>query len=151
MNVLMGVSRFRATVQTSLWTKFHKVRVLGRGSFGTAILCTRRHDSSPVVLKQLDLQSMSATDRKSAVKEAELLSILKHENIVTYFGCHSCEGQLFIEMEYCEMGTLADFLYGRSKPLLEVDVLSIFRQIASALSYLEDMSILHRSVSIVSQ
>lgn len=136
--------RFRPTVHSSLWSKFEKLDVVGSGSFGTALLCKRKSDACLIVLKQVDLQSMSASDRKSAVKEAELLSILKHENIVTYYGCHSCDGQLFIEMEYCEMGTLAHFLNRVTKPLDELDVLSIFRQIACALSYLDEMNILHR-------
>ena len=126
--VLQPASRFRPTVRSSLWDNFEKLDVVGKGSFGTALLCKRRSDACLIVLKQVDLQRISVSDRKSAVKEAELLSILKHENIVTYYGCHTCDGHLFIEMEYCEMGTLAHFLIRVSRPLAELDALSIFRR-----------------------
>lgn len=132
---------------TGIWTEFERLHVVGKGSFGTAILCRRKCDSSLIVLKQVELRSMKAAQRKSAVKEAQLLSILRHDNIVTYYGSQLHDGQLFIEMEFCSEGTLARYLSRLSKPLAELDVLSIFRQIVSALAYLDDMNILHRSVA----
>lgn len=130
-----------------LWRDFERLHVVGKGSFGTAILCRRKCDNNLIVLKQVDLRNMKAGDRKSAVKEAQLLSILKHENIVTYFSSRVHDGQLFIEMEFCSEGTLDNFLARLSKRLPELDVLSIFRQIVCALVYLDDMNILHRFVS----
>ena len=89
---------------------------------------------------------MSASDRKSAVKEAEILSNLNHPNIVSYFGSYFHAGQLLIEMEYCEGGTLCLFLSRLSGLLLEKEILAIFRQVICALIYLDDMNILHRDL-----
>ena len=130
----------------TVWSHFDRLHVVGKGSFGTAILCRRRSDGCLIVLKQLDVRCMSESERRNAAKEAQLLSILKHENIVSYFGCHSSEGYLFIEMEYCDQGTLAQFLARLSKPLQELDALSIFRQVACALVYLDDMNVIHRDL-----
>ena len=125
---------------------YEKLAIVGKGSFGTAILCRRRRHGDLIILKHIDLQAMSPEERKSAAREAQLLSEIRHENIVQYFDCHYFDGQLYIEMEYCEAGTLCNFLSKQSRPLLELDVLSIFKQIASALAYLEEKRILHRLV-----
>ena len=89
---------------------------------------------------------MTASDRRNAVKEADLLAILNHPNIVAYFGSYLCGGQLLIEMEFCEGGTLCLFLTRLENPLPEKEILGLFRQVISALSYLDDMNILHRDL-----
>lgn len=129
-----------------VWNNFEQISVVGKGSFGTAILCRRKKDDKLVILKEINLSNLNAFERRNAKKEADLLSILHHINIVSYFGCYGSYCQLLIEMEYCEDGTLATFLSRQKHPLLETDILSVFRQIACALEYLDDKNILHRDL-----
>lgn len=136
----------RGSTNSLVWDNFEQVGIVGKGSFGTAILCRRKKDQQLVILKEVNLQDLSVSQRPNARREAELLSILNHPNIVAYFGCYNNHCQILIEMEYCEGGTLAQFLSRQKQPLLETDILSIFRQIASALEYLDDKNILHRDL-----
>lgn len=132
------------------WSLFERLAIVGKGGFGIAILCRRRLDRKLVVVKEIDLNTMSAMERKSAVKEADLLSILNHPNIVSYFGSYTIEGTLLIEMEFCSGGSLSSFLSRMRdtgiQPLLEEDILVLFRQIMCALTYLDDKNILHRDL-----
>lgn len=54
------------------------------------------------------------------------------------------DGALMIEMEYADSGTLAQLLSRRSTRLSEYDILVLFEQIASAISYMHQHNILHR-------
>ena len=99
-----------------------------------------------MVLKEIDLNDMPAADRRSAVKEADLLGMLKHDNIVSYFGSYLFGGKLLIEMEFCDGGSLEKFLSRLHSSLPEKEILGIFRQIMSALVYLDYMNILHRDL-----
>lgn len=120
--------------------------IIMTGAFGTATLYRRKADSSLVIMKEIEMQEMSADDRRIALKEAQILSILHHPSIVQFFNAYEFQGRLLIEMEYCEDGTLADFLSCLLRPLPEVKILLIFQQIASALSYLSEKKILHRDI-----
>lgn len=107
-------------------------------------LYQNKHDKTLVAFKEIDLQNMSGSDRKKAMGEVQVLSMLNHPNIVTYYKSYEYDGRLLIEMEYCENGSLADFLSQQKSHLSEKIILKMFSQIASALCYLEQKNILHR-------
>ena len=54
-----------------------------------------------VVCKEVNLSRASEKERSDAEKEVEILSLLNHTNIVTFFNHYIDGTSLFIEMEYC--------------------------------------------------
>lgn len=87
------------------------------------------------VIKKLNLITSSKRERRAAEQEAQLLSQLRHPNIVTYR--ESWEGddcQLYIAMGFCEGGDLYHRLKQQKGELLpERQVVEWFVQIAMAL------------------
>ena len=51
-----------------------------------AILCKRRHDNVPVVVKELFGGEMTEEERRTSLNEIQVLSMLKHPNIIAYVG-----------------------------------------------------------------
>ncbi len=45
-------------------------KVLGKGSFGSAILCTKKSDGKQVVIKEIDISRMPPAERVSSKQEA---------------------------------------------------------------------------------
>lgn len=103
-----------------------------------------------VALKKLNIESLtSESNRKvleQAINEIKILSILKHENIINYYGSFTRKNRLYIETEYADAGTLADFLASLSTPLEEIEILVLFVQIVSAVVYLHQQNIIHRDI-----
>ncbi|XP_051529009.1 serine/threonine-protein kinase Nek4-like isoform X2 [Myxocyprinus asiaticus] len=124
------------------------VRVVGKGSYGEVNLVRHKSDRKQYVIKKLNLRTSSKRERRSAEQEAQLLSQLKHPNIVTYR--ESWEGedcQLYIVMGFCEGGDLYHRLkQQKGELLLEKQVVEWFVQIAMALQYLHEKHILHRDL-----
>lgn len=91
--------------------------------------------SPQYVIKKLNLITSSKRERRAAEQEAQLLSQLRHPNIVTYR--ESWEGddcQLYIVMGFCEGGDLYHRLKQQKGELLpERQVVEWFVQIAMAL------------------
>ncbi|XP_072317974.1 serine/threonine-protein kinase Nek4 [Eucyclogobius newberryi] len=124
------------------------VKVVGRGSYGEVHLVKRKTDRKQYVIKKLNLKTSSRRERRSAEQEAQLLSQLRHPNIVTYR--ESWEGDdclLFIVMGFCEGGDLYHRLKQQKGELLpERQVVEWFVQIAMALQYLHERNVLHRDL-----
>ncbi|NXA20751.1 NEK4 kinase, partial [Ibidorhyncha struthersii] len=124
------------------------LRAVGKGSYGEVSLVRHRQDSKQYVIKKLNLKNASNRERKAAEQEAQLLSRLKHPNIVTYRESWQGEdGLLYIVMGFCEGGDLYHKLKEQKGKLLpENQVVEWFVQIAMALQYLHEKHILHRDL-----
>ncbi|XP_056250928.1 serine/threonine-protein kinase Nek4 isoform X1 [Seriola aureovittata] len=124
------------------------IRVVGKGSYGEVNLVKHKSDRKQYVIKKLNLTTSSKRERRAAEQEAQLLSQLRHPNIVTYR--ESWEGddrQLYIVMGFCEGGDLYHRLKQQKGELLpERQVVEWFVQIAMALQYLHERNILHRDL-----
>ncbi|XP_039291081.1 LOW QUALITY PROTEIN: serine/threonine-protein kinase Nek8 [Nilaparvata lugens] len=125
---------------------YKKIRMVGKGAFGTAILYERDKDNRLVVIKEINMTELTASERQMALNEVQVLSLLTHPNIIRYLGSFEVDGVLMIEMEYADGGTLAQFIAQQSKQLSERDALIFFRQICSAIAHMHQHNILHRDL-----
>ncbi|KAM8930963.1 serine/threonine-protein kinase Nek4 [Pelodytes ibericus] len=124
------------------------IKSVGKGSYGEVSLAQHRGESRQYVIKKLNLQNAPRRERRAAEQEAQLLSRLKHPNIVAYKeSWEGDNGLLYIVMGYCEGGDLYRKLKDRKGKLLaENQVVDWFVQIAMALQYLHDEHIMHRDL-----
>lgn len=126
---------------------YEKIRVVGRGAFGTVYLCRRQSDHKLVIIKQIPVQQMTREERQSALNEAKVLSMLEHPNIIEYYENFLEDKALMIVMEYAEGGTLFDYLQQRGNSLLDEDeVLYLITQILLSLQHVHSKQILHRDL-----
>jgi serine/threonine protein kinase len=64
--------------------RYRRVKVLGKGSFGTATLVTRAgNPAEKYVVKEVDISKMPKDEREAALQEAKLLASMRHPNIVS--------------------------------------------------------------------
>lgn len=64
-------------------TKYKRLKELGRGGYGAAILaCDRKDKRKRYVVKEVRLADMSAAEIAAAHREADFLAQLDHANIV---------------------------------------------------------------------
>ncbi|ESO90142.1 hypothetical protein LOTGIDRAFT_123903 [Lottia gigantea] len=81
-------------------TSYILIRVLGKGAFGEAVLYKKTEDNSLVVWKEINLSNCGDKERRDSQNEIDILSLMDHANIVSYYN-HFIDGDtLFIEMEY---------------------------------------------------
>ncbi|XP_030370353.1 serine/threonine-protein kinase Nek8 [Scaptodrosophila lebanonensis] len=129
-------------------TNYDKVKVVGQGSFGIAILYRRKSDGHHIVFKQILLNDLTPPGRDLAMNEVDVFSKLHHPNIVSYLGSFIKDNTLLIEMEYADGGTLAHIIAERQgrTHFPERYIIAVFEQISSAINYMHSENILHRDL-----
>lgn len=122
---------------------------IGRGSFGKVYLIESKQTGIQYVLKQIDLNKMDKKQVKTASKEVEVLSKLKHSHIVRYKESYEAADRLNIIMEYCENGDLHKKIKQKrikNECFSDDEILDYFVQISLALEYIHELKILHRDL-----
>ncbi|KAL8563423.1 hypothetical protein ACOMHN_051367 [Nucella lapillus] len=125
-----------------------KKDMLGKGAFAIVYKGYVKKDPSiPVAVKFItkkDLHKNSDLLTKE-IKVLRELSIHKHENLVALMDVMEREYTVFLMLEFCNGGDLADYLL--NKGTLSEDALSSFmQQIASALKALYEKDVMHRDI-----
>eukprot|EP00920_Eleutheroschizon_duboscqi_P025410 GHVT01062572.1.p1 GENE.GHVT01062572.1~~GHVT01062572.1.p1 ORF type:complete len:282 (+),score=19.50 GHVT01062572.1:604-1449(+) len=129
---------------------YKKIKEIGQGSFGKAIMVEDADTRKNYVMKVINMGAMDKKTQDSTLNEAKILASMKpHPYIVQYHQSYIHEKQLCIIMQYCGGGEL----YGRIKTqrkkkvfLSEDVVCRWFTQLALGLKYLHEKHILHRDL-----
>lgn len=122
--------------------------LIGHGAF--AVVYKGRVKTAPT-----DVVAIKAITKKNLAKSQNLLSkeikILKeltelhHDNVVALLDCKETPHHVYLVMEYCNGGDLADYL--NAKGTLSEDTIKRFlRQLAGAMSAMTSKGIVHRDL-----
>ncbi|CBH14960.1 protein kinase, putative [Trypanosoma brucei gambiense DAL972] len=126
---------------------YTQLRVLGKGSFGSAWLVQRRSDRVKFVAKEVRLAGLRPAERDSAKREIDLLRTLHHPNITRYVDHFEHRGALYIVMEYADGGDLYSAIRNRrGTRFSEKVILHYFSQLCLAMLHLHEKHILHRDL-----
>ncbi|KAF0023428.1 hypothetical protein F2P81_024058 [Scophthalmus maximus] len=125
--------------------EYSRKDLVGHGAF--AVVFKGRHRKKTdweVAIKCINKKNLS----KSQIllgKEIKILKELQHENIVALYDVQETPNSVFLVMEYCNGGDLADYL--QAKGTLREETLRIFlQQIAAAMRILNNKGIIHRDL-----
>lgn len=93
---------------------------LGRGGFGVVFRARRLSDGVPVAIKVLlPRVAVKPVEMEKFLREMTITAQLRHPNIVKLYDQGHCEGIPYFIMEYCDGGSLWDFIrqHGGKVPL----------------------------------
>ncbi|KAG8384104.1 hypothetical protein BUALT_Bualt04G0083300 [Buddleja alternifolia] len=142
-----GVQVFDYTELEEATNKFDPSRELGDGGFGTVYYGVLP-DGRVVAVKRLYENNFKRVEQ--FMNEVEILTRLRHQNLVLLYGCTSKRSRgLLLVYEYIPNGTVADHLHGKraKSGLLSWPIrLNIAIETADALAYLHKSDIIHRDV-----
>ncbi|MEL6896471.1 MAG: serine/threonine-protein kinase, partial [Planctomycetota bacterium] len=119
---------------------------LGVGTVGTIFAALDTVNERRVAIKELHPNvSRDELIRSRFKREMTILSRLQHPNIIRYHGSGDAGGKLFYVMELVEGGSVKELIHS-SDQLAWPMVVSISRQICSALQFAHNHGIIHRDL-----
>lgn len=124
---------------------YRPIQLLGKGGNASAFLAENEQTQEQVVLKIMSLENVDETDVIRFTQEFEIMSETDHPHIGKIHGQGFDENVMFMIMEYLSGGSLKDKL-PKIKEQEDRELLTIVRQIASALGQTHEAGIIHRDV-----
>lgn len=128
---------------------FECEKVLGRGSYGTAMLVTEKREGNRRVIKEINLATMPKKAQREAQMEAGFLRSLSHVNITAYYDAFVEGTKLCIVMEYADNGDLSKAVKEKKAEgsfFDQAQSLVIFTQCVLALRLIHSRHVLHRDL-----
>jgi len=125
---------------------FELERKLGVGGMGVVYLATYLKNGRRMAVKVL-APEMSSDQRlvRRFLREMAILSKLRHDNIVRYYGGGKDKTQHFYAMEFMDGGSMEQLLKKKGRFTWE-ETIDQARQIALALEYAHNHGIIHRDL-----
>ncbi|KAG8366463.1 hypothetical protein BUALT_Bualt17G0082600 [Buddleja alternifolia] len=126
-------------------TKYELLHELGKGSYGAVYKARDLRTSEMVAVKVISL-SEGEEGYEEIRGEIEMLQQCSHPNVVRYLGSYQGEEYLWIVMEYCGGGSVADLMNVTDEALEENQIAFICREALKGLSYLHSIFKVHRDI-----
>lgn len=154
------VLRNKYTLDDRFSNDFEDIEEIGSGGFGQVFKAKHRIDGKTYAIKRVKYNTTKAK------REVQALAELNHANIVQYRVCwegedydydpeNSINGDtsryktrcLFIQMEFCNKGTLEQWLENRNRSQEDKAlVLELFEQIVTGVDYIHSKGLIHRDL-----
>lgn len=126
---------------------FEKIRVIGKGGFGTVVELLHKPSGLNLAGKMLSKEMVSRATKESLKKEIELMKKIRTPYTISYYGNVEFEGDQTLLMEFCKCGSLRDIMDDNKTPLNEIQIKCVMHDLLNALKRLhKDFAIIHRDI-----
>ncbi|KAL4217701.1 Serine/threonine-protein kinase 3 [Mactra antiquata] len=115
---------------------------LGEGSYGSVFKSLHKESGQVLAIKQVPVD----TDLQEIIKEISIMQQCDSPYIVKYYGSYFKNTDLWIVMEYCGAGSVADIMRLRNKVLNEEEIATILYYTLKGLEYLHSKRKIHRDI-----
>ena len=132
---------------TNVTMRWQQGQFVGGGTFGSVYAAINLDSGYLMAVKEIRLQDpqLIPTVAGQIRDEQAVLEVLDHPNIVSYYGIEVHRDKVYIFMEYCSGGSLANLLeHGRIEDETVIQVYAL--QMLEGLAYLHDKGIAHRDI-----
>lgn len=132
---------------TNITLRWQQGQYLGGGTSGSVFAAIDLDTSYLMAVKEIRLQEPAVNPNVAQMirDEMSVLEVLDHPNIVSYHGIEVHRDKVYIFMEYCSGGSLAELLeHGRIEDETVVMVYAL--QMLEGLAYLHSAGVVHRDI-----
>lgn len=122
--------------------------ILGKGVFGIVHEATNKLTEIKVAIKIIYKKNMTDKNLNLIRSEIEILKICQHPNIVRLIDSFDDIDNIYIVMEYCEGGDLANYFENKGCYMPEDRVCQLIHKLMTAIYYLHSYGIVHRDLKL---
>ena len=138
---------FLSSSATNVSMRWQQGAFIGGGTFGSVYAAVNLDSNHYMAVKEIRLQDPQMIPQIAGQirDEQAVLEVLDHPNIVEYYGIEVHRDKVYIFMEFCSGGSLANLLeHGRIEDETVIQVYAL--QLLEGMAYLHQNGIVHRDI-----
>ena len=120
-------------------------KTIGEGNFAKVKLSIFKPTNEELAIKIINKNKLKQKMRNTLFRETEIISKLKHPNIITVFQMLEDQENFYIIMENCKNGELFDYIV-KNQNLSENEAALFFYQLINGVEYIHSRNIVHRDL-----
>uniref|UniRef100_A0A0K8TN18 Putative catalytic domain of ste20-like kinase-like protein serine/threonine kinase n=1 Tax=Tabanus bromius TaxID=304241 RepID=A0A0K8TN18_TABBR len=117
---------------------------LGDGAFGKVYKAQHKETGRYAAAKMCTLEDEE--NLSDHMVEIDILSEIKHPNIVELYEAFSIDDKLWMLIEYCDGGALDSIMLELEKPLTEPQIAYVCKHMTAGLNFLHKNKVIHRDL-----
>ncbi|XP_067675965.1 serine/threonine-protein kinase 33-like [Haliotis asinina] len=141
------IPHIRIADDSAIKESYEVGKKLGQGSFGKVHEAQHRETKKSWAIKSINKEKAGSSALKLIEREVAILKRVHHPNIIQLNEVLESPTRMFLVMELCDGGEMADSLKD-NKHFSEADTKTVIRRLASAISYLHKNDIVHRDIKL---
>ena len=138
---------FLASSSSNISIRWQQGKFVGGGTFGSVYLAVNLDSGEELAVKEIRFQDLTSAPHliKTIRDEMKVMEMLRHPNIVEYYGIEVHRDKVYIFEEYCPGGSLANLLeHGRIEDEIVIQIYAT--QMLNGLIYLHSENVVHRDI-----
>ncbi|KAM0746893.1 hypothetical protein T439DRAFT_383547 [Meredithblackwellia eburnea MCA 4105] len=138
---------FLASSSSNISIRWQQGKFIGGGTFGQVYLAVNLDTGDELAVKEIRFQDLTSAPHllKTIRDEMKVMEMLRHPNIVEYYGIEVHRDKVYIFEEYCAGGSLANLLeHGRIDEEILIQIYAA--QMLDGLEYLHARDVVHRDI-----
>ncbi|KAI0308046.1 kinase [Multifurca ochricompacta] len=138
---------FLASFSSNISIRWQQGRFIGAGAFGSVYTAVNLDSGSLMAVKEVKFQELAGSPSlyQQIREELRVMEMLRHPNIVEYYGIEVHRDKVYIFEEFCQGGSLAALLeLGRIEDEHIIQIYTM--QMLEGLAYLHSKGIVHRDI-----
>lgn len=138
---------FLASSSSNISIRWQQGKFIGGGTFGQVYLAVNLDSGEELAVKEIRFQDLTSAPHliKTIRDEMKVMEMLRHPNIVEYYGIEVHRDKVYIFEEYCAGGSLANLLeHGRIEDEILIQIYAA--QMLDGLEYLHKENVVHRDI-----
>ena len=125
--------------------EWKEAQIIGKGKFSNVYQIKRKDDGKSFALKYIEKDELTAVEREAIVNEANILSVLHHQNIVRLYNTIETQKNYFHIFEMINGDDLYTYVTGKNF-LDEYEASWIMKNLFDALECVHSRGIIHRDL-----
>lgn len=137
-----------SNLEVSRYFKEFKIEdIIGKGDFGEVYKCTNMLEGMPYAIKKT-LQKVVGTRRENYARKEVYANaaLFSHPNIVAYHSAWNEDKSVFIQMEYCDGGSLDEMIFSKHYKFNDAAIERLLSHLASGLHYMHQSKMVHLDI-----